>query len=256
MKKRYLLAITLTIVIMVVFFWKDHPPAETHKEDETEVEQPVQSAKLDTDRKSEEVIRKQLIESQALKDKASLPATTNDQIEEVQKSFSLHLRQLGQCLEVATAVDQDRVDPQFDNIVVSLKPAFGDVIVKMDDWTQWDVQAQDGSMKRIRTEVEYLENNVPTKRAQLYKLNEQGMPVMQPLSEDFATNPTDEYLESLRGGGRTLVDEKASRAYYTEGEELVVIERNGKVQSFSMSKGERTFSCTETDAPTSNCQCL
>ena len=37
---------------------------------------------------------------------------------------------------------------------------------------------------------------------------------------------------------------------------LVVIERNGKIQSFSMSKGEKTFSCTETDATTSSCQCL
>jgi len=70
-------------------------------------------ARLDTDKKSEEVIKKQLIESQTLKDKASQPATSKDQIEEVQKNFSNQLKQLGQCLAVSTAVFQDKVDPQF-----------------------------------------------------------------------------------------------------------------------------------------------
>lgn len=253
MKKRYLLAIVATISIMAIFFWKDHEPIKVVKDEDTDQEQ---SAKLDTAKKSEEVITKQLVDSQNLKDKASVAATTKDQIEEVQKSFSNHLKLLGQCLGVSNQVDQDKVDPQFDNLVVSLKPAFGDVLVKMDDWTQWDVQANDGSMKRIRTETEYLENNIPTKRAQLYKLNEQGMPELQRLADDLATNPTDDYLETLRAGGKTLVDEKASRAYYSEGEELVVVERNGKIQSFSMSKGDKTFSCNDTDATTSNCQCL
>lgn len=253
MKTRYLLAMLATITIMAIFFWKDHEPMKVVKDDDV---QQRKSARLDTDKKSEEVIRKQLIESQNLKDKASQPATSKDQIEEVQKNFSNQLKQLGQCLAVSTAVYQEKVDPQFDNLVVSLKPAFGDVLVKMDDWTQWDVKSADGSMKRIRTEIEYLENNIPTKRAQLYKMNEQGMPELQPLRDDLATNPTDEYLESLRGDGRTLVDEKASRAYYAEGEELVIVERNGKIQSFSMSKGDKTFSCNETDATTSNCQCL
>ena len=253
MKPKYLLAILATLAIMVMFFWKDH---ETMKPAKEKASEPGKMARLDTNKKSEEVIKNQLIESQNLKDKASQPASTNDQIEDVQKSFSTHLRQLGQCLTVRVGVDQEKVDPHFDNLVVSLNPTFGNVLVKMDDWTQWDVQMRDGSMRRVRTETEYLENNVPTKRAQLYKLNAQGMPEMQNLPDEAATNPTDQYLESLRGDGRTTVDEKASRSYYAEGEELVVVERNGKIQSFSMSKGEKTFSCTETDSTNSSCQCL
>ncbi len=252
MKTRYLLAILATIAIMAIFFWKDHEPLKNIHENT----QPEKHARLDIEKKSEEIIKNQLVESQNLKEKASGPATSKDQIEEVQKNFSNQLKQLGQCLTVSTAVYQDRVEPQFDNLIVSLKPAFGDVLVKMDDWTQWDVLGTDGAMKRIRTETEYLENNIPTKRAQLYKINEQGMPEIQRLSDDLATNPTDEYLESLRGDGRTVIDERASRAYYAEGEELVIVERNGKIQSFSMSKGDKIFSCNETDTTNSSCQCL
>ncbi len=253
MKPKYLLAILATLGFMIAFYWKDHEALKTTKKD---ADQQDRVARLATGKKSNEVAQNHLLDSQDLKNKASLPAQTNDQIEVVQKSFSSHLKQLGQCLSVPAGVEQDKVDPQFDNLVVSLNPAFGNVLVKMEDWTQWDVQLSDGSMRRIRTETEYLENNVPTKRTQLYKLNAQNMPEMQTLPEDSATNPTDEYLESLRGGGHTVVDEKASRAYYAEGEELVVVERNGKIHSFSMSKGEKTFNCSETDSTNSSCQCL
>ncbi len=253
MKKRYLFAVLITIIIMVIFFKQDR---ESSIDTVAENNQSDQKARLDTDKKSEEVIKKQLIETEALKEKATRAAVTQDQIDEVEKSFSIHLKQLGQCLGVANAVDQEKIGPQFDHLTASLKPAFGDVLVKMDDWAQWDIKTPDGKLKRIRTENEYLENNNPTKRLQLYRLNDQGMPELQNLTDEQAINPSDDYLESLRADGETMIDEKASRAYYTEGEELVVVERNGKIQSFSMSKGEKTFSCTDTDSSTSNCQCL
>ncbi len=253
MRTRYLLTIAVTIAVMVLFFWKDKSavPVETN-----EVETENKTAQLDTEKKSEEVIKKQLVESQALKDQASAPAATNEEIEEVQKAFSAHIKVMGQCIGVNPSVETDKVDPTFDNLVVSLQPTLGDVVVKMDDWTQLDVRGPNGEMKRLRTEVEYQENNNPVKHVQLYKINDNGMPELQPLSPDQSLDPTDEYLASLKGDAATVNDEKGGRVYYAEGEELVLVERNGKVQSFSLTKGEKTFSCTETDTKSSNCQCL
>ena len=179
------------------------------------------------------------------------------QLDEVNKTFANHIRQMGQCLGVAASSSSfDKIEPTFDNLVVSLQPTLGEVVVKMDDWAQLDVRSPNGDMKRIRTEVEYQDNNNPIKRAQLYKLNEQGMPELQQLNPEQSVDPTDEYLESLRGDATTVNDEKGGRAYYAEGEEMVLVERNGKIQSFSLTKGEKTFSCTETDMTSSNCQCL
>lgn len=253
MQKRYLLTIVLTLVAMIIFFWRDQselrdsarPPVPTN-----------QVARLDTEKKSEEVIKKQLIDSDAIKAKASVAAHSAGQKADVNKLFSAHLKLMGQCLEIDASGNSELVEPTFDNLVVALQPSLGEVVVKMDDWSQSDVRSPNGDMKRIRTEVEYVDNNNPVKRAQLYKLNEQGMPELQELSEDVSVDPTDEYLESLRGDGVTTNEEKGGRVYYSEGEELVLVERNGQLQSFSLSKGEKTFSCTETDAPTSNCQCL
>jgi hypothetical protein len=126
----------------------------------------------------------------------------------------------------------------------------------MDDWAQQDFKTEDGSLRRIRTEVEYQETGNPIKRAQFYKINAQGMPELQTLNPDQATDPSDDFISSLKGDGQVTIEEKGGRIYYQEGEELVMVERGGKVQSFSITKGDKTFSCTETDATTSNCQCL
>ncbi len=257
MNARSLIAILAVLAVMYFFFKKDRQ--EAMKMSDSSQEETVESkkaARTNTEKKSEEVIKNQLVDTQALKEKATAPATTPEQIEEVQKNFSNQLRQMGQCLAVQVRADQDKLDPQYDNLANTVSSGFGNMLVKMDDWTQWEGQASDGTVKRIRTEIEYLENNIPTKRLQLYKLNAQGMPEMQSLTDDQALNPPDDFVLSLRGDSRTVVEEKATRGYYAEGEELVVVERNGKVQSFSMSKGEKTFSCTETDTTASHCQCL
>jgi hypothetical protein len=148
------------------------------------------------------------------------------------------------------------MEPSFDNLSASLKPALGEVVVRMDDWTQQDFKADDGSLRRIRTEVEYQDTGNPVKRVQFYKINAQGMPELQTLNPDQATDPSDDFISSLKGDGQVTIEEKGGRVYYQEGEELVLVERGGKVQSFSLTKGDKTFSCTETDATTSNCQCL
>lgn len=252
MKQRYLITIIITVVVMVLFFWKDQ---NNLREDAGSSDNDNQTARLDTEKKSEEVIKKQLLESQALKEKATAPAT-NEQMEEVQKAFSAHLKQLGQCLGVNPSVEFDKVDPTFDNLIIALRPALGEIVVKMDDWTQMDVRASNGDMSRIRTEIEYQENGNPVKHAQYYKINDQGMPEMQNLAPEQAIDPPDDFIENLKAGSPAVNDDKGGRVYYPEGEELVLVEHNTRVQSFSLTKGEKTFSCTETDSMNSNCQCL
>lgn len=254
MKFRYLFALLALFTVIALYIGRNKPDVVVSKDDDDSEETEV--TRLETEKKSEEIIKKQLLESQVLKDKAAMPAKSQDQVEEVQKSFSEHMHQMGVCLGMNTPVNSDKVDPTFDSMMASLRPAIGDIVVKMDDWTQADLRADDGSIRRLRTEMEYNDSSTPTRRVQLYKINDQGLPEMQNLPVDQALNPTDEYLESLRGSGKALIDEKGSRVYYSEGEELVLVERGGKVQSFSLTKGEKTFSCTDTDAATSNCQCL
>lgn len=254
MRAKTLLAITITLIIMAFFFFKerDISPLEV-------TTAPLQSEngtkEADIKSESTKVIEDQAADSTAIKEKSD-QTLTPEQIEQIEVTFSENLKQLGTCLGIQPAVDADKITPSYDTLVSSLKPALGEIVVKMDDWTQNDFKYDDGTKKRIRTETEYLDSGSPVRRAQLYKINDQGMPEMQPLATDAATDPSDEFLSTLRGEGQETLEEKGSRVYYQEGEELVLVERSGKVQSFSLSKGEKTFSCTETDAISANCQCL
>ena len=256
MRKRYLIAIILTLLLMAIFFFKDHPASpmastESISDSDSQISNKTAIAVANSDK----VIEKQAADSKTLKDK-NLQIVSDEQLIEIQKNFSNNLKRLGICLGIQPAIESEKMAPTFDNLSTSLKSALGEMVVRMDDWTQQDLKYSDGTVKRIRTEIEYQDNGNPIKRAQLYKVNEQGMPEMQPLTATESTDPSDEFLDSLRGNGQQIFEEKGGRAYYQESEELVFIERNGKVQSFSLTKGEKTFSCMETDAIMSNCQCL
>lgn len=253
MRLKYFLAIAVTILIMGALFYKDHPenPLQTAEENEQVVQN--DQANLSNE-KSNQVIEKQASDPKTIKDKAA--QATDEQSLEIQKAFADHLKELGRCMEVTTIPNSEKTEPTFESLSTNLKPALGEVVVRMDDWTQEDFKSDDGSTKRIRTEVEYQETGNPVRRAQFYKINAQGMPEMQALNPDQAIDPSDDFLSSLKGDGQVTLEEKGGRVYYQEGEELVLVERGGKIQSFSLTKGEKTFSCTETDATTSNCQCL
>ena len=132
----------------------------------------------------------------------------------------------------------------------------GDVTVFTDDWAQTDLQYADGTLKRIRVEVGYDDPGNPTKYLQIYKLNEQNIPEMENLDPQQATNPSDEYVESLKTGVNILLHEKGGRAYFPAGEEMIIIERNGKLDSLTMTKNNKTISCNTMTSAASNCQCF
>ncbi|MBC7466237.1 MAG: hypothetical protein H7256_09610 [Bdellovibrio sp.] len=252
MRLKYFLAIVVTFLIMGVLFYKDRPEnplqtAEDATENISDKEANTSNPKID------QVIEKQASDTK-IKDKSM--QASDEQALEIKKNFASHIKELGACLEVPSVTVSDKTEPTFESLSSSLKTALGEVVVKMDDWTQTDFKAEDGTMKRIRTEVEYQDSGNPIKRAQFYKINAQGMPELQNLNPDQATDPSEDFLASLRGDGHVALEEQGGRVYYEAGEELVMVERGGKLQSFSLTKGEKTFSCTDTDATSSNCQCL
>jgi len=251
MRKDLLLALIVTVIAMAGFYIYDKKNPEM-----------VAAA---PEKKSAVMVGAQANDSSTISARANsndmtsktvAMAQTAEDISKVQQNFSTHLHEIGNCLEIRAAVDSDKVDPTFDNLIVSLRPALGEVVVQMEDWTQTDVQAPNGEFRRIRTEVSYEDtSNSPTKRVQFYKINQDNMPEMQPLDSEKALNPTDTFLENLKGDGRTLLEEKAGRVYYQEGEELVMVERNGKIESVSITRGPKTVSCSSLDTLRSSCQC-
>ena len=252
MRKDLLLAIVVTLVAMAGFYLYD----KKNPSDAALPKEKRSAIMVGSQQDSAQVSAASKLTSHDNSLLASVVPKNSEDIVKVQQNFSVHLHEIGNCLDIRTAVDSDKVDPTFDNLIVSLRPALGEVVVQMEDWTQTDVQTSTGELRRIRTEVSYEDtSNAPTKRVQFYKINQDNMPEMQPLDAEKSLNPQEAFLENLKSGGRTLLEEKAGRAYYQEGEELVMVERNGKIESISLNHGSKTISCSSLDTLRSSCQC-
>lgn len=176
--------------------------------------------------------------------------------EPIQKLFAQHLKDMSQCLQIKNQVDRDQVEPTLDQLLESMKPAFGDVSVLTDDWTQTDLTYSDGITRRIRTEINYENPSNPTKYLYVYRMNDQGLPELEPISEEQSQNPSDDYIMSLEAGSNATLREKGGRAYFTGGEELIIIEKNSRLDSFTLTKNNKTFSCNSMTSAESNCQCF
>ncbi len=250
MRKEFLAVIAGTIILMAILYWNDN----SSRVDKIK---PVASSAQSQPDAQEAAPQENFVNQATVSGDATEAAVVAPPTEvENHKQFAAHLKTISQCLQIKNNADYDQVDPTFDNLIVSLKPAMGDVTVFTDDWAQTDLQYADGTLKRIRVEVGYDDPGNPTKYLQVYKLNEQNIPEMENLDPQQATNPTDEYVESMKTGANTLLHEKGGRAYFPGGEEMIVIERNGKLESFTMTKNNKTISCNTLTSAASNCQCF
>jgi hypothetical protein len=249
MRKQFLAVIAGTIFLMALMYWND-----TSKSVD-KIKPMASSGQSQPELESEEAPQEKFVAQMSSSDMTEVSPTQAPDNEN-QKIFATHLKTISQCLQIKNNTEYDQVDPTFDNLVVSLKPAMGDITVFTDDWAQTDLQYNDGTLKRLRVEVGYDDPGNPSKFLQVYKLNEQNIPEMEELDPQHSFNPTDEYVESMKNGAHILLHEKGGRAYFPAGEEMIVIERNGKLESFTMTKNNKTISCNAMTSAASNCQCF
>jgi hypothetical protein len=174
----------------------------------------------------------------------------------IKKNFFEHLKAMSQCLQIKNQVNEEQMEPVLDHLIESLKPAFGDMAIYTDDWVQTDLKYSDGVARRIRMEVNYENQNQPAKYLYVYKIGDQGIPELENIDEQQSQNPTDDYISSLEAGANVTLKEKGGRAYFTGGEEVIVIEKNSKLESFTLTKNNKTFSCNSITSVESNCQCF
>lgn len=250
MRKDFVIGIGATLIAMALFYFADHPTAKLN----------IGKNKIDSEQEMSVPANKKLLNQMttssaqaATSQTAALPKAPR---EVTSANFAQHLSTIGKCLGINNTIERDQIEPTYDNLILSLAPALGAVVVQMDDWTQMDLQNPDGTRRRLRTEVNYENPNEPVKYVQLYNINDQGFPEMQQIDPEKARNPSEDYINYLRGGANLVLDERGSRAYFSEGEEMVLVERAGVIESFSLTRNGKTVSCTGLDVANSNCQCV
>lgn len=253
MKSRHIVIVVLILALMGVYYFKDR-------------RQTVDSSEADVVEETQVTKQPQLSPTESSASNASADSTsaietpTNAEAqaisEAVQKRFAGHMANLEKCLHLSSASGGLPVlQPTPDQLMAQLRGSLGEPVVQLEDWTQFDVIDKAGIKKRVRVDYDYPDGATPNRRLSSYTLNSYGSYEIDNLTNDQSDNPNEAYIESLKEGQRLTQEEKSSRMYFSQGEELLMGMKNGRLTSMSVTRGEYAYNCNNLSEETSTCTC-
>ena len=253
MNNKNLFLIGVLIIVAALFLFKDPKKRAQSVDDEAEYSE-TESNEKSAAQPLQQVAASSTDLAQAL---PVAKTVSQPQVNEaVLKRYSQHLINMEKCLRLQNQNFTDSAaQPSADNLISGLRPNLGDTVVQLEDWSQFDLLDKSGVKKRIRVDVDYPDGATPNRRLSMYTVNSYGALEIDNLTNDQSDNPNMAYVDSLKDGMQTLTEEKAVRVYFSQGEELLYTMKNGQIDSFSISKNDRAYNCTNLMSENSTCNC-
>lgn len=168
--------------------------------------------------------------------------------------FGQSLKQMAACVGLNNSVSGDRLDPSFENLLASVKSDLGDPILRSEDWVTWNMRAGNEE-RRIRIETDYSDSDQTSRHLLYFKVDKDGQPTLIPLPNEQTKDPTEAFIASLQKDGEVYEEEKGERAYFESGQEMVLTEKNGKIDDLEFSNGSKTFRCAGILSSSPTCKC-
>lgn len=255
MNNRSLFLIAVAVVVVGLYFFN-------HRSQQAD-----SAASEETLEEAQEVVKKTNTEASATASQDSTVVVNSGSVnnaaadtsllsEVVLKKFSQHIVQLEKCLQLTSAgAEVNSLAPTPENLLARFRGTLGEAIVQLDDWSQFDIVDKSGQKKRIRVDYDYPDGVTPNRRLSMYTLNSYGSYEIDNLTNDQSDNPNEAYIESLKEGQRLQQEEKATRIYFSQGEELVLGLKNNRLDSLNISRGANTYNCTNLSLEVSSCSC-
>lgn len=171
--------------------------------------------------------------------------------------FQSHLKEMSQCLKLK----MNPLDPQselsFETFNAVISPDLGDILTQETAWTVTDIRTKSGEIRRIHVQrgVDG-DDGSATRTLKYYSVDKDGSQKEIPLPQEQTVNPSDTLIASLESDGDLMGNSVARLIYYKGGDDLLFVERSGKIYSFELSRNGRTYRCTGADsAETMKCDC-
>lgn len=251
MKTRHFIFVALIVGLIFFILFKRTTKKSNLVSDDAEVSEQapatdvVNEAKTDTINSSDATTAPQPV---------STGAAVVDEASAIR--FSETVSQMGKCLNLSNMpAPAGKIDPIPDNLVASIRSSLGEAVVQMEDWSQTEVVEKNGIVKKIRVDFDYPDGATPMRRLSMFTINSYGAAELIELTDAESNNPNEAYVQSLTEGLQVSSDERAGRVYFSQGEELMFTVKNGKLQNFSATRGNKNFSCSDMDSGASRCIC-
>lgn len=171
------------------------------------------------------------------------------------KTFGVHLREIGDCLQIKNSLNAD-AELKFSALDDSLRGELGELVANTLDWKNVHIQLPNGEKRRLRLEVEAIGEESAGIRLQYFGVDNEDLPVPLPLSSEQSLNPSEAFIASLENEGKVTLREEARRGIYSKGAELFYSERNGVLSDLEISYQGKSVKCQNLQFTQGTCNCF
>ena len=176
----------------------------------------------------------------------SLPLPLPDQV-----PFEKRLEDLAGCLKLrAIKASEESENLDFFSLNSSLTNKFGGIKEQTDLWASTEIQTSTGVRRRLfadfrqdRPSLRYLE------------VQKDGTQKNLELTPEQMTEPSESLIASLESDGQIVGRARERVVSYQYGQKIQIREVDGKIYSFKVSQGNKTFSCDPDPQRQFNCGC-
>jgi len=176
-------------------------------------------------------------------------------INKASEFFGQSMKQLATCVGLNPAgTGGERLDPSLESLLALVKNDLGDPILRSEDWVTWNLRVG-SEERRIRIETDYSDSDQAARNLLYFKVDKDGQPSMIPLPREQTRDPSESFIASLQKDGEVYEEEKGERAYFENGQEMVLTEKNGKIDDLEFSNGSKTFRCAGILTTAPSCKC-
>ncbi len=236
--------IILIVILMMAILWslsRNKSSPKTTSIDNVEVE----NARLDTD----------ATQADAAEELATAPVLSGV-TQKIQENFSQALITAQACFKFQNSLQATEGDPSLENWKSVLRTELGDVVLEAEDWVNTHLVLSNGEKRRIRIESEMGEDNRVTRKLKYASVDKEDLPVPIELPQEQTIDPNDTFVASLEKEGQVSMVEKASRLYYSDGSEVMSVQRNNIISEIEINRSGRSFHCWNLDKEKHQCDCL
>nr|BFD61717.1 hypothetical protein BdHM001_03980 [Bdellovibrio sp. HM001] len=178
------------------------------------------------------------------------------EMEDPQK-FELYqqkIKEMGTCLNMIVKPLDPGVEVNFETFNQSINADLGDVVTQDEEWVATDLRTKEGELRRLY--LERLGDPEGSRSLQYFSYAADGSRKELPLAKEQKINPSETLLASLEADGEVVGRSVSRRIFYQNGDDLLLVEKNGKIFSFQLTHDGATYSCTGADkSSTFQCQC-
>lgn len=177
-------------------------------------------------------------------------STDPDAILKFQETLDL----MAKCFQISGSDLPESSPVEISTLLKKFQGDIGPVSQEADRWVNWHLRTRDGQERRLRLEITETDEGKVGRELHYFAVGSSGQPVPIELDPDKATNPTDEVISEMLKEGAVYSKERAAVAFFSNGERIEYVEKDGQLYEVQFFKEDLHFQCANVKMP-QNCQC-